>query len=75
MAEAASTSGFYRRLSQSERLRAGNRNATFNGFGRFGVKTQAKKIKVEETKPFEFVLMNFEEDNPTDMIISGDYIR
>ena len=70
MVEAASLADFYRRLFRSERLREEIRNATFNGFGTFGVTTQAKKIKVEETNPFEFVLSNFEEDNPTDIIIN-----
>eukprot|EP00794_Sanderia_malayensis_P013331 gene13331-14707_t len=68
MIQQASSSGLLRRISRTERLRS-TANATMSS-----VSKPPKKPKLEETRPFEFVLMNFGEDHDVENVISGDFI-
>eukprot|EP00794_Sanderia_malayensis_P001678 gene1678-1871_t len=68
MIQQASSSGLLRRLSRTERLRS-TATATMSS-----VSKPPKKPKLEETRPFEFVLMNFGEDHDVEKVISDDFI-
>ena len=62
MMQQASSSGLYRRLSQSERLRA----TTLSSSPQFRSSSRglpAKKPKVDESRPLEFVLVSFGEED------------
>eukprot|EP00794_Sanderia_malayensis_P012620 gene12620-13909_t len=62
MIQQASSSGLLRRLSRTERLRS-TATATMSS-----VSKPPKKPKLEETRPFEFVLMNFGEDHDVEKV-------
>ena len=66
MIQQASSSGLLRRMSRTERLRS---TATVSSASK-----PPKKPKLEATRPFEFVLMNFGEDHDVEKVISDDFI-
>eukprot|EP00794_Sanderia_malayensis_P001620 gene1620-1794_t len=68
MIQQASSSGLLRRLSSTERL-CSTATATMSSVSKL-----PKKPKLEETRPFEFVLMNFGEDHDVEKVISDDFI-
>ncbi len=63
MMRQASNNGLFRRLSQSERLRAASQfRSGSHQFSTVGSNKKAKKSKVDESRPFEFVLVTFGSD-------------
>lgn len=68
MIQQASSSGLLRRMSRTERLRS---TGTISSVSK---PLAPKKPKLEETRPFEFVLMNFGEDHDVEKVISDDFI-
>ena len=62
-------------MSRAERLRStANRPTTTANNNMSSVIKLPKKPKLEETRPFEFVLMNFGEEQDVEKVISDDFI-
>ena len=73
MMQQASSSGLYRRLSQSERLRA-TTSSSSPQFRSSSRGLPAKKPKVDESRPFEFVLVSFGEEDEGKNLKDGNVL-